>query len=153
MNFSANETDQVLLKQTLCHREIPDEGYWGWSSIIIYCLAVLTVLANFMLIYVIRNSPTLRKQVLQKIKNKRGLSYIFCFVSEVQSDYYIPGLHRLAMWHVFSLQHAPELQMALGSGVLPSVPLHLCMVDDCLSVQLHLCKPGQVHLVPHKVFS
>ena len=68
MNFSANETDQVLLKQTLCHREIPDEGYWAWSSVIIYCLAVLTVLANFMLIYVIRNSPTLRKQVLQKNK-------------------------------------------------------------------------------------
>ena len=70
MNFSANETNQVLLKQTLCRREIPDEGYWGWSSVIIYCLAVLTVIANFMLIYVIRNSPTLRKQVLQRIKIK-----------------------------------------------------------------------------------
>ena len=150
MNFSANETNQVLLKQTLCRREIPDEGYWGWSSVIIYCLAVLTVIANFMLIYVIRNSPTLRKQVLQENKIKLGLSYIFCFVSEVQSDYYIPGLHRLALWHVFSLEHAQELQMALGSGVLPSVPVHICMVDDCLSVQLHLCKPGQVHLVPHE---
>ena len=69
MNFSANETDQVLLKQTLC-REIPKDGYWGWSSVIIYCLAVLTVFANFMLIYVIRNSPTLRKQVLQENKIK-----------------------------------------------------------------------------------
>ena len=69
MNFSANETAQVLNNQTLCH-EIPDEGYWGWSSVIIYSLAVLTVIANFMLIYVIRNSPTLRKQVLQRIKIK-----------------------------------------------------------------------------------
>ena len=94
--------------------------------------------------------PYFKEAGITEEQNRIGLSYIFCFVSEVQSDYYIPGLHRLALWHVFSLEHAQELQMALGSGVLPSVHVHICVVDDCLCVQLHMCKPGQVHLVPHE---
>ena len=52
---------------SICERTL-ETGYWSWRNTTVNILAVLIVFCNTLLIYVIRSSNTLRKQVqLQKL--------------------------------------------------------------------------------------
>ena len=52
---------------SICEKTL-ETGYWSWRNTTVNILAVLIVFCNSLLIYVIRSSNTLRKQVhLQKL--------------------------------------------------------------------------------------
>ena len=47
---------------SICEKTL-ETGYWSWRNTTVNILAVLIVFCNSLLIYVIRSSNTLRKQV------------------------------------------------------------------------------------------
>ena len=62
---------------SICERTL-ETGYWSWRNTTVNILAVLIVFCNSLLIYVIRSSNTLRKQVHPQAVDKIQLLQKLC---------------------------------------------------------------------------